>query len=135
MLNTLESQRSSHFCVAPNHATLWITINCTIYSCSGCNSSTNGHKIKMLSSGYFISLNDDFSTKSTVKSKSFIIFARHSTYEHFFKKIVFLEIAWVGGTMVSSQLKTKKPYLWHIQLFQYVNFAAVNALMQMFTML
>ena len=49
------------------------------------------------------------------------IFVRRTLLENLFLNFVYLNSAWEVAMVVSSQLKTMKPHLWHIEVIPYVH--------------
>ena len=114
----------SLFCLfASIDTTLWITISLALITSFELSPEQTRMKSKFFLLSAWSSITDrcDFRHNQLSMVRFSFIFVRRTLFENTFLNFVYLNSAWEVAMVVSSQLKTMKPHLWHIQVIPYAH--------------
>ena len=117
------NQKWSLFCLASIDTTLWITISLALITSFELSPEQTRMKSKFFLLSAWSSITDrcDFRHNQLSIVRFSFIFVRRTLFENLFLNFVYLNSAWEVAMVVSSQFKTMKPHLWHIQVIPYVH--------------
>ena len=89
--------------ISSNDTTLWITVELTLFVCLRCNFQTNEDKIKILSSGYLMSLIDVTWDIINCQKEGFLNFCNAHIFFHTFKNLTISRLLeWLQWCLVAS---------------------------------